>query len=30
MDTMQAMPAWREWREAAVAEPWIIDRFEMP
>lgn len=28
--TMLALPAMREWREAGIAEPWSIPRFENP
>jgi glutathione S-transferase len=33
MDYMKAvasLPAWREWKEAALAEEWIIAKFETP
>ena len=23
MDAMMALPAWREWRDAALKEPWV-------
>lgn len=28
MDTIRALPAWKEWRSAALAEEWVIDKFE--
>jgi glutathione S-transferase len=24
MDAVMALPAWRAWREAALAEPWVL------
>lgn len=28
MDAMTALPAWREWRRAALNETWVVPRFE--
>lgn len=28
MDTIRSLPAWKEWRSAALAEEWVIDKFE--
>jgi len=28
MDAMIALPAWREWRRAALRETWVIEKFE--
>lgn len=28
MEAMQAVPAWQEWKDAALSEQWIIERFE--
>ena len=28
MDAMVALPAWQEWRRAALGEPWVIPKFE--
>jgi glutathione S-transferase len=28
MQAMIALPAWAEWRRAALAEPWVIPKFE--
>jgi glutathione S-transferase len=29
MEAVQALPAWQEWRAAAVAEPWILPHNEV-
>jgi glutathione S-transferase len=29
MDAMMALPAWREWRTAALAEPWVLPEDEV-
>jgi glutathione S-transferase len=29
MDAVMALPAWRDWSEAAAAEPWIIQKYEI-
>jgi glutathione S-transferase len=29
MDTVMALPAWREWRTAALAEPWVLPEDEV-
>jgi glutathione S-transferase len=29
MDAMMALPAWREWREAALREPWVLPHDEV-
>jgi glutathione S-transferase len=29
MDAVMALPAWREWEEAALAESWILPRSEV-
>lgn len=29
MDAVTALPAWREWTDGAVKEPWVIEKFEM-
>ena len=28
MQAMIALPAWQEWRRAALREPWVIPNFE--
>ncbi len=28
MDAMMALPAWKEWRRAALNETWVIPKFE--
>lgn len=28
MDAIMALPAWREWADAAAAEEWVIEKFE--
>ena len=28
MQAMMALPAWAEWRRAALSEPWVIAKFE--
>jgi hypothetical protein len=28
MQAMIALPAWQEWRRAALSEPWVIPKFE--
>ena len=28
MQAMIALPAWQEWRRAALAETWVIPKFE--
>jgi glutathione S-transferase len=28
METIRALPAWKEWRSAALAEEWVIDKYE--
>ena len=30
MDAMMALPAWKEWEAASRAEPWVIDKSEVP
>jgi glutathione S-transferase len=30
MDAMMALPAWQEWAAASHAEPWVIDKSEVP
>jgi glutathione S-transferase len=29
MDAMMALPAWGEWRAAALAEPWVLPEDEV-
>jgi glutathione S-transferase len=29
MDAIMALPAWREWSQAAAGESWVIEKFEM-
>jgi glutathione S-transferase len=29
MDAMMALPAWREWKDAAVREPWVLPEDEV-
>jgi len=29
MKSMQALPAWQEWRAAAVQEPWVLPQNEV-
>jgi len=29
MDTMMALPAWKDWEAQAQAEPWVIDKYEI-
>jgi glutathione S-transferase len=29
MDAVMALPAWREWRTAALAEPWVLPEDEV-
>jgi glutathione S-transferase len=29
MDAVMALPAWREWRTAALAEPWVLAEDEV-
>jgi glutathione S-transferase len=29
MDAMMALPAWREWQTAALAEPWVLPEDEV-
>ena len=28
MDAVMALPAWREWKEAALSEPWVLPEDE--
>jgi glutathione S-transferase len=28
MDAVRALPAWREWRAAALKEPWVMSHNE--
>jgi glutathione S-transferase len=30
MDAIMALPAWKEWEQAARAEPWVIAKVEIP
>lgn len=30
MNAIVALPAWQEWKKAALAEEWVIAKFEMP
>ena len=29
MDAVMALPAWREWRDAGVKEPWVLAEDEV-
>ncbi|WP_425312420.1 glutathione S-transferase family protein [Methylocella tundrae] len=29
MDAVMALPAWRDWRDGAFAEPWTIEKYEI-
>jgi len=29
MDALMALPAWDEWREAALREPWVLARYQI-
>ncbi len=28
METMMALPVWKEWHQAAIKEPWVIENYE--
>jgi len=30
IEAVKALPAWREWETAALSEPWVLERFEIP
>jgi glutathione S-transferase len=30
ISAVRALPAWREWEQAALAEPWVLEQFEVP